>query len=208
MPSKNAIWIILLLLFSCGVVADSKDDLKRAESDMKEATASVQQGISDALGLIREITDESDASSRTSEVLEAIRAIENKALDALDQFALNGHFMNSLNDVRVEIRQTLKTVEKTEPGPNRDRNLEVLTRQSERFDALQQSITAKEGDITLLLGQFSGLKSDIELSIRIGKIGELIDSLASIESNLEKMNSTLAEVLSYEVGEVETVVTN
>lgn len=199
---------VSLLILSCTVAADSREDLKRAENDMKDATMSVQQGISDALTLIRDITDESDPASRSNEVLEAIRVIENKALDALDQLALNGHFMNALNDVRVEIRQTLKTVEKMEPSPNRDRNLELLTRQFERFIELQQSITEKEGDITLLLSQFSGLKRDIQLSIRIGRIGELITSLESIESNLEKMNTTLGEVLSYEVGEVETVVTN
>ena len=200
---------LILLASSVGLAATGAQEvLKRAESSMKTTTGNVKQGIDQALSLIREITDE-NAPSRTNEVLEAIQVIENNALNAVDELALNGPFMNALNDVRVEIRQTLKTVEKMEPSTNRDRNLATLKNQAERFDELQESISRKEGEITLLLGQFSGLKRDIEISLRIGKISDLIDSLESVQRNLDDMSSTLGEVLTYEVGEVqEVVVTN
>ncbi|NKN31691.1 hypothetical protein [Marichromatium bheemlicum] len=203
--------IAALLALALPVAANASDstreELKQAEAAMKEATSTVQQGVNDALMVIREITDE-NAASRTSEVLEAIEAIENQALTAIDQLALNGAFMNALNDARIEIRQTLKTVEKMEPSPNRDRNLEILKSQAERFDELQQSISRKEGEITLQLAQFTTLKRDIELSIRIGKITELIGSLESVQAHLDNMSHTLGEVLEYQVGDVEIPVTN
>ena len=206
---RNLVTVIVAISFVAtgAVLADSREDLKHAEQTMKTATTSVQRGINDALTLIRDITNE-NAPSRTNEVLEAIQIIESNALNAVDELALTGPFMNALNDVRIEIRQTLKTVEKMAPSMNRDRNLEILKRQSERFDELQRSISKKEGEITLLLGQFSSLKRDIELSIRIGKIGELIDSLESVQANLDEMSRTLGEVLQYEVGEIAIVVTN
>lgn len=198
---------ISLCFTTAAALADSGEELKRAEADMKTSAIGVQKGISDALMLIREITPE-NAESRNSEVLKAIQIIENNALNAIDQLALTGPFMNALNDVRVEIRQTLKTVEKMPPSMNRDSNLETLKSQFERFNELQTSISEQEGAITLLLGQFSGLKRDIELSIRIGKIGELITSLESVQANLDDMSRTLGVVLQYEVGEVQLGVTN
>lgn len=199
---------VVVLYLVCGVgfaASTTQEVLKLAESSMKATTDSVKKGIDEALMLIREITGE-NASAHSNEVLESIQKIENNALNAVDELALNGPFMNALNDARVEIRQTLKTVEKMEQSPNRDRNHATLKNQSERFDDLQESISKKEGEITLLLGKFSGLKRDIEISIRIGKIDQLISSLEGVQENLEEMSSTLGEVLKYEVGEVQDVV--
>jgi hypothetical protein len=199
------IFFFLLVTVATGVNADSREDLKKAEESMKAATSNVQTGINKALTLIRQIKGES-AAERTDDVLAAIEVIESDALNAIDQLALNGPFMNSLNDVRIEIHQLLKTVEKMEPSTNRDRNLEKLKLQQERFEELQRTIEVKEGEVTLMLGQFSGLKRNIEISIRVGKIDDLISNLESVQTSLDNMKQVLGQVLQVEVGEIEKVV--
>jgi SMC interacting uncharacterized protein involved in chromosome segregation len=177
-----------------------------AEEKMKEATENVTGGIQDALSLIRSIKGNGDeAMAQGNEILVQIAKIKDDAYAAVDQLALTGPFVNALSDVRVEIRQTMKRVERLEPGPNRDRLLSTMQAQTQRFNELQESIVAKEGEIVGLLSEFNSLEKEIELSIQVGQIGELVAHLENIEQNLANMTTTLGEVLEYEVGEVEDI---
>lgn len=96
---------VFLTLFFGVAAADIStiERLKHAESSMKTTTDSLKKATDEALMLIREFTSE-NASSRVNEVLEAIQVMENNALNALDELALNGSFIDALNDQWVEIQ--------------------------------------------------------------------------------------------------------
>ncbi|MDF2235873.1 hypothetical protein P2H44_25250 [Albimonas sp. CAU 1670] len=185
------------------LAASSREDLIAAETAMKESAKTLQSGISDAMSLISSINgDGEEAAAQGDEVLQKIRQIQQDAYVAVDQLALNGPFINALSEVRVEIRQTQKRIERLEPSENRDRMLASIQRQSALYNELQESIVAKEGEITLLLGQFARLEKEIELSLKLGEIVQLVEKLQDIEDSLSDMTGTLGQVLQYDVGEV------
>lgn len=198
---KRLALVAFALTLATVAVADSREEIKLAHAATTEAAQNVKTNIEGALALIREITAE-NAEQKSNEVLSTIDNIEAEALGVLDQLALNGPFMNALDDARVEIRKTIKTVERMPQGANRDRNLAILHEQSEKFEALQGDIGAKEGEITGLIARFSTLRRDIRINVRVGQIGELIANLENVRDNLNAMTGTLTTVLDFDVADV------
>lgn len=198
---KRLVLVGIAFLVSTAAAADSREEIKLAHAATTEAAQNVKTNIEGALALIREITAE-NAEEKSNEVLTTITNIEGEALSVLDQLALNGPFMNALDDARVEIRKTIKTVERMPQGANRDRNLAILQEQSEKFEGLQSDIGSKEGEITGLIARFSTLRRDIRINVRVGQIGELISNLENVRDNLNAMTGTLTTVLDFDVADV------